>query len=238
MEKQKLISYFFWVSGVKDVRRYHDVHNLSSKTSDHDFMSTFMRVGSHRGLGHCFETQKGLRETVADHTHNALLIGRAIMDAYPELGLNREKVMDILCDHDLPEVGMDFDYSGVKSAEDPNYKVLKNAAEQKTIDKLTRIYGNNFVSNLKEYDAGQTREALFAKFVDKLESKVFLIKRGVEYCDKTELDFGATSPNKYVKYFPELAPLWQELQCVMRDEYERAGYPWKKEYSIENNFVV
>ena len=168
-------------------------------------------------------------ESVADHCFSMILIAVKFIEEL-KLDLDFKKVVKLISYHDICELGLEEDFDAVKAQYDAGYNLTKKAYEQKNITELSKKYGKEIYELFDEFEKQETREAKFVKAIDRLETTIHEIIRGVEFF--TNLDFCVFYPQKAVENFPELKAFYRELLECMKLEYVKAGYEWKKEYEM------
>lgn len=111
---------------------------------------------------------KERRESAAEHTWSCLVLADYLMDKYKKLKLDQHKVYDLLLYHDLVEI---------EAGDIPIHLIKDQKAKRKneflalykTQKKIPADMGKKFERLFKEFDEGKTKEAKFAKAVDKLD---------------------------------------------------------------------
>jgi 5'-deoxynucleotidase YfbR-like HD superfamily hydrolase len=170
-------------------------------------------------------------DSSADHSWRLSLMSFILCDEL-KLDIDRLKAMKIAIVHDLPEaITGDIPYMEINNGSITKEEKQKN--EILAIKKMTEILpekiGKEIYELWEEYEYSKTREGLFIKALDKIETIAHVIEKGRDYSD---LDLIATYPDKYVnlKNFPELIPVLKELKSRLKKEFEKRGLLWKEEY--------
>ena len=132
--------------------------------------------------------------------------------------------------HDLPEaITGDINYMKIANGEvskRDKEKMEKNA--MKRFKKmLPKKIGEEIYELWQEYEDGESKEALFVKALDKIETVSHAIENGIKY---TDLDVIATYSNKHVNNFIQLKDVSRVLKKRLKKEFERKNLVWKKEY--------
>jgi len=172
------------------------------------------------------------KESSAEHSWHLALMAFVLVSEI-NFNLDELKLIKLALFHDLPEaITGDINYSliyfGKKTKEKKNIEELEAIREiRKNTGERT---GQNVFDIWTEYEDGYTREALFVKALDKVESINHILNKGYGYFDYPELI--APYPNNAVKKFPELKPVLKELQDRLKPEYEKRGWEWLEEYFI------
>lgn len=168
-------------------------------------------------------------DSSADHSWRLCLMGFVIAD---ELKINIDvlRAMKIALIHDLPEaITGDIPYADVYNGH--ILKENKHKDEIQAMNKIVRTLpdkiGNDIFELWEEYENAETREALFIKALDKLETTTHVSESVRGY---TDLDMIAMYPDKHVNKFPELKPILIEIKKRLKIEFRKRGLEWKKEY--------
>ena len=172
---------------------------------------------------------KVFHESVADHSFMMIVLATKFIDEL-NLDLDFKKVIELVTNHDFCEIGLSADYDAVAAKVDAKYYDEKKSFETQNIEKFSNRYGKKMLMLHDEYVKQETREAKFVKALDKLETNIYEVFRGVEYFGSP--DFIALYPKKAVMAFPELIPFYKEFLVQMKQLYEKTGYAWKEEYDV------
>ena len=172
-------------------------------------------------------------ENVAAHSFLMIVMATKLIDEL-KLDLDFKKVIDLIIHHDFGEIGLEFDFAAVNTVT-KQQKQHKEDVEERKINELSDKYGQKIKELNDEYSRPTTREGHFVKLIDKMESIIYIVKKGCEkiYNSDNERRVIATRGNDIVKNFPELILFWKELQALVKSEYLRVGYEWKPEYDFE-----
>lgn len=168
-------------------------------------------------------------DSSADHSWRLALMSLIIADEL-NLDIDKFKAMKIAIAHDLPEaITGDIAYMEIH-----NGRVLKEEKQKdeiKAMEKLRSLLpekiGKEVCELWEEYEYSKSKEALFIKALDKIETMSHIVEKGRKY---TDLDLIATYADKHVNNFPELKPVLKELKIRLKKEFEKRKLPWKKEY--------
>ena len=168
-------------------------------------------------------------DSSADHSWRLALMVHILSDEL-KIDINVLKAMKIALVHDLPEAitgdtpYMEIHYGNMT-------KEAKQIKEIEAISIITKLLpekiGKEIFDLWEEYEYSKSKEALFVKALDKIETITHVVEKGGEY---TDLDLVATYPDKHVKKFPELLPMLKELKSRLKKQFEKRGLEWKKEY--------
>ncbi len=168
-------------------------------------------------------------DSSADHSWRLSLMSFIIADEL-KIDIDILKAMKIAIVHDLPEaITGDIPYMEIYNGSVLKENKQKNEilAMNKIKESLPETIGKEIYELWEEYEYANSKEALFIKALDKIESITHVAEKGGEY---TELDLIATYTDKHVNNFPELKPVLKELKRRLKGEFEKRGLPWKKEY--------
>lgn len=168
-------------------------------------------------------------DSSADHSWRLALMTFVIADEL-KLKIDVMKSMKIAIVHDLPEaITGDIAYmeihNGNMTKEDKQKKEIE--AMEKITETLPENIGKEILGLWEEYEYSKSKEALFIKALDKLETTTHVIESIKGY---TDLDMIAMYADKHVNNFPELKPVLKELKARLKKQFEKRGLIWKKEY--------
>ena len=171
-------------------------------------------------------------DSVADHSWRLILMTNIVAEKYG-INLNKEKAVRIAMVHDLPEyITGEIDSKLIKMGKVS--KEEKNSLEEKAIKDIETRFGEigKEISNLwHEFEYGTSRESIYVRALDKIEAITHLISIGCENYDN-DWEYTATYADEVVNNFPELRPLLKEVKQKLKEECERVGGVWKKEYEL------
>jgi putative hydrolase of HD superfamily len=167
----------------------------------------------------------------ADHSWRLSLMIFVFADEI-KLDIDVLKAVKIAIVHDLPEaITGDVDYRKIIEG-----KVTKEEKQKKEIEAMEKIksllpekIGKDIYKLWEEYEYSKSKEALFVKAMDKIETITYIIEKSKDY---DHIDLIATYPDKHVKNFPELIPVLKELKKRLKKQFEKRGIEWKKEYEM------
>lgn len=168
-------------------------------------------------------------DSPADHSWRLCLMAFIIADEL-KIDINIIKAMKIALVHDLPEsITGDIPYVEIhygNTTKDDKQK--KEIEAMKTIIQTLPFEISKEIHELwEEYEYSKSREALFIKALDKIETITHVVEKTREY---SHLDLVASYTDKHVNNFPELIPVLKELKKRLKIEFEKRGLEWKKEY--------
>ncbi|MGC9309384.1 MAG: HD domain-containing protein [Candidatus Nanoarchaeia archaeon] len=166
---------------------------------------------------------KSVQEPVAGHSWKAILMANQLASQL-EINVDIEHVMKILLVHDLPEYKDEYDVDSSISQRDEQIKFQKASNEEAVMTAIRNNYsfGPAIYDLWKEYEDGETREAKYAKAIDKLEAQTHLLALGGEHFDDAEHCIHVA--DKAIANFPELLPFADHLKQNMIDAARKAGH--------------
>ncbi len=168
-------------------------------------------------------------DSSADHSWRVALMTFIIAEEI-NLNLNVLRAVKIALVHDLPEaITGDINYMKIANGEvskKDKEKMEKNAME-KFKKMLPKKIGKEVYELWEEYENGKSKEALFVKALDKIETMSHAIENGIKH---TDLDVIATYSNKHVNNFIQLKEVSKVLKRRLKKEFEKRKLVWKKEY--------
>ncbi len=172
------------------------------------------------------------RESTADHTFKVILIVDYLYKQL-NLSLNYEKCIRLAIYHDFGEMDLekDVDIKGNANKEITNQK---NIYEKNKIKELSTLYNSNIETYYDEYKEKNTEEARFVNACDKLEGMIhpLTIQKPI-----MNHELFATYADKAIKDFPLLMPIYQKIKIILKEEYQKWGFVWKKEYDDIFNMI-
>ncbi len=182
-------------------------------------------------LRYC-HTTSGRKESTAEHSWRLALMSFMIAEEL-KLDLDLNRVMKIALVHDLAEA-LTWDIDAILVA---NGEVTKEEKERQEIEAMKKIQATlpdslwkSIFDLWNEYNEAKTKEAIFMKALDKLETSVQFEETGYEIYDNHE--YIAIYPDKHVKKVPELLGFLKELKKRLKVEFEKWGFEWRDEYDV------
>ena len=164
-----------------------------------------------------YKSFKAMHENVAGHIFGTLFVAYDLMAKY-DLKLNKSHVLELLLFHDLAEAGMKFDIEAPNSAGNANIKQLKHIEEVNKISAISEKFKKPYIIKFfNEFEEKQTREALFANLVDKIEAQNHMIQNKCKDLQVLEYyNFIINFADKYVLHFPELNGVVEQLKQKLK----------------------
>lgn len=161
-----------------------------------------------------------LHESVASHVYMTLLLACDIMSKY-QLDLDRELVFNMLLIHDLPENGMDFDFPAPE-IEKGDLKSKKRLLEEQKVKMASVKFARPHIKELFEnFENDESREALFANFIDKFESAINILTNECQaFTCNEDFEFIIARAQCNLEHFPELTGLVRSVQEEINKHYE------------------
>ncbi len=168
-----------------------------------------------------YQPFKELQENVAGHCYMTIVLAFDIMNKY-NLKLNKEHVLEMLLYHDLPEIGMTFDFPADVVARTENMQAKKAELEQAKVENISETYSRKQIKKLFiEFETKKTREALFANLMDKLEAAIHIATNKCSgfKCNE-DYEFIINYFAVYAKHFPELNKLISAVRNNLQQLYD------------------
>lgn len=152
-----------------------------------------------------------------------------------KLKLDMERTLMMAIVHDIGEsITGDIDVRLIHRNKISRKK--KDSDEHAACERIGNMIDQGpLVYNLwKEYEEGVTPEARFVKAVDKIETFFHYLETAIRHGPKLfdAPDLTATYADKAVAKVPELIPLLASLKRSLREQFRKAGIPWKEEYNF------
>lgn len=168
-----------------------------------------------------YKPHEGLHESVAGHCYMALMLAHDIMNKY-DLGLNKDLVNELLLFHDLSEIGMKFDFAADETAKSKEMQCNKKQLETMKVNQFSEDYNRPEIRiNFEKFEAKETREALFANLIDKLEAQIYILTNKCASFKKNEdYEFIIQYSDKYSQYFPQLNDLVGQVKAGLNALYD------------------
>lgn len=173
---------------------------------------------------------ENMKESSADHSWRlAIMILLIWKEVWVDIDLF--KTVKIALVHDLAEA-VTWDLDAYHHRNNENLKIKKEQDELNAMIYLKDIIWwelwNEIFLYWQEYEEWVTKEAMFVKALDKIET---LIK----ICDKREyayegLDFIAHYADKHIAKVPELEPILVVTKKRLKKTFKKWWFEWKKEY--------
>lgn len=169
------------------------------------------------------------RDSSADHSWRLTLMIPLIAQEL-KIDIDILKAIKISLVHDLPEaITGDIAYMEIHYGR--MTKEEKNKMEVEAINKIIKTLpsdiGKEIFSLWEEYEYSRSKEALFVKALDKIETIDHVLNKSRIFSD---YDLIATYPDKHINNFPELLPVLKELKKRLKIEFLERNIPWKPEY--------
>jgi len=182
------------------------------------------------------KTSNGRQESKAEHSWRLTLMALVV---YKELKLDIDinHAMKIALVHDIAEaLTGDIDYR----------KISKNILTKEQKEKLEQGAFANLKESLpeetsieiallwQEYEECKTEESKFIKALDKLETVLQQARMDLKetVVDDTEYNIIASYPDKALKIYPKIEPIWRVVKNELKKNFIRLNIPWKPEYNI------
>jgi len=156
---------------------------------------------------------KDRKESSAEHTWSCLILADYFLDKHKGK-IDRTKVYELLMYHDLIEIE-----TGDVPIHHEEKRKLKAVQEQKAVNvlrkKIPGSMGKKFHSLFKEFEECKTKEAKFAKAIDKFDATIHELDYKEDWKGWTEEMLRRYSEHHY-KEFPEINDLFEEMASYAR----------------------
>jgi len=177
--------------------------------------------------------EKCLGDSSADHSWRLALMTFMIAEEL-KLDLDIAKAVKIALVHDLAEsITGDIDVRLIKQK--VFTKEQKRKSEEEAMIKLKKILPKRLGGEINdlwlEYERESSREALYIKALDKIETSMHIVELGEGAYDDTDLI--GTYGNENVAKFPELKDFSRLIKEEIKKEFKKGGFAWKEEYNVE-----
>lgn len=173
-----------------------------------------------------------IKESSADHSWRLALMVFVVAEEL-KLNINLEKSLKIALIHDLAEsITGDIDYMLV--AEGKISKKEKTELELNAMQKIKATLpkiGNEIFTLWNEFEKSSTREAIFVKALDRLETLSHLLNAGHKVYDKRP-EIIPNYADEAVKKFPELIPMLILIKNRLKKEFKKGHISWKSKYDL------
>lgn len=173
-------------------------------------------------------------DSSADHSWRLSLMTFIFAEEL-KLDIDILRAVKIALVHDLPEaITGDIDYGKIHRGEikPEDKKRSEDIAMDKICSTLPLHISKEIYGLWTEYEEAKTKEALYVKALDKIETITYCVEKTRKF---SEYDMLGTYTDKHVKKFPELVPVLAELKKRLKIEFEKNNIPWKKEYEDYSN---
>lgn len=178
-------------------------------------------------------TSVGRRESSAEHSWRLSLMAFMIAEEL-KLNVNVGHAVKMAIVHDVAEA-IAGDYDSYKVASGELSKDEKEKAEKAAMKKFKSILpaerGKEIYDLWLEYEEQKTKEAIYIKALDKIETLTQFAETGYKIFHDA-LDHIALYADKHVTKIPELHEILAIVKMELKQEYEKGGYEWKKEYDL------
>lgn len=159
------------------------------------------------------------KESSAEHSWSTIVLSDWLLSEI-DLGVNKEKVKDLLLYHDIVEI------RAGDTGLHPEMKISEEEQREKEYEcakllmkEFPENFGRKFYENFDEFMKLETREAKVARAIDVLDAEIHEIDQKQDFKGWTR-KFIEDSKLKYFKEFPELREIFNEIM----DYYESNGY--------------
>lgn len=172
----------------------------------------------------------GQKESTAEHSWRLVLMVLLIWEEI-WININLFKAVKIAIVHDLAEV-VTWDIDAHNTYKDKELKKQKEKDELRAMNYLKNIIWWELWEEVfncwQEYEDWATKEALFVKALDKIETLNQFCDAWIDMFD--ELEFIALYADKHIKKVPELKPILGITKKNLKNEYIKWWKDWKDEW--------
>jgi hypothetical protein len=116
------------------------------------------------------------QQTVAEHVDNMLFLSPEMLKK-GKCNLDAFRVNGLIMVHDIPEMGMEKDFTLWAQDKDPSLVDLKNKMESDKINSLAKIHGSWIKDLFYEFELQVDDSSKYVNWLDRLESSVHLEKK-------------------------------------------------------------
>ena len=174
---------------------------------------------------------KKVQESTAGHSWQVALMVPIIAQEF-NIKVNIQHAMEIALVHDLAEKVLKKDFDSYLIATGVLKESDKDKSEKEEMERIKNkfSFGNKIYSLWLEYEENKTPEAKFIKALDKLESHIHVIERGLSGASRDDGKHQATYADKAVEEVAELKPFLKSIKKRLKLILEKQGLVWGKEY--------
>lgn len=124
------------------------------------------------------ENKKEIQDSAAAHSWRATMMGYTIADGL-DLDIDKNHAIKLLLVHDLSEYLYEYDVDSVLVARGAVSEEDKLKDEEKVMRDIKEKYsfGKKLYDLWEEFETRSTREAKYAKVIDKLEAQTHLLSK-------------------------------------------------------------
>lgn len=168
-------------------------------------------------------------ESVAEHVYGVLMLAVAMHSEY-KYDIDINKVIFMLAVHELEEIIIG-DLTLFQISKEEKEKLGHEAIEKVLANLLTK---DKIVELIKEFDAKETKEALFAFYCDKLECDIQCKLYDEENCvDLNNQEGNKTSSEPSVKKLLENNISWSEMWML----FSQSRYNYDENFLEVSNYI-
>jgi putative hydrolases of HD superfamily len=153
-------------------------------------------------------------ESSAEHTFGCLLLADFLISKYT-IDVNRLKVYELLLYHDLVEIECG-DISANPGVDRTHKHIIEAEAAVNLAPKLPAAISEKFTTLFAEYELRQSREAKFAKLIDKLEAQIHELDYKDDWKTWSEAHLRSLIP-EFISEFPEIEQFNEDIIQFLRD---------------------
>ncbi|MCA9385681.1 HD domain-containing protein [Candidatus Dojkabacteria bacterium] len=131
-------------------------------------------------------SKNGRHESVAEHTWRASVFFMIMNDLY-DLKVDVVKVFKMILVHDIPELIAGDIPAFIKEGDQEEFEKQEALNSKEVFNLLPSPLNKEYHELYMEFETAETREALVAKAVDRIESQMQHVNSGIEYWEDEEV---------------------------------------------------
>ena len=178
---------------------------------------------------------KKVQESTAGHSWQVALMAPIIAQEF-NIKVNVQHAMEIALVHDLAEKVLKKDFDSYLIATGVLKESDKDKSEKEEMERIKNkfSFGNKIYSLWQEYEENKTPEAKFVKALDKLESHIHVIQRGMSGASRDDGRHQALYADNAVREMSELKPFLKSIKKRLKSILEKQGLILGEEYNYPN----
>ena len=158
-------------------------------------------------------TVENRKESSAEHTYSCLILADYLLSSL-KLKLDKIKVYELVLYHDVVEIEAgDIPIHHLEKKKNKKENELKALHSLK--DKIPKLLKSKFVNLFLEFEEQKTREAKFAKAVDKLDAIIHELDYKKDWKGWSEKFYRSLNDEPFIQ-FPELKNAYETINDFAR----------------------
>lgn len=158
----------------------------------------------------------GRKESAAEHSWSCLILADYFLTLMNDHSIDRLKVYETLLYHDLVEIEAG-DVNLIEENKRKNKKERERQALKRLKEQLPLTLRKKFEGLFNEFEAGETKEARFAKAIDALDAEIHELDYKKDWQGWTE-EFLRKTKEPLFKEFPKLKEAFEKTLAYCRKE--------------------